>query len=186
MCKTKRLHFSDCQKCFSSIIRLEKLVVSESQKLEIFTSDREAHAVKSDSLSMLSLWKQKVILGFCKYVSHTYLQHMCACLRCGLQPRVELLRTPGYRGMELAITSFTQHSFLQDSCRPGSWRATTAYKPVDPLDFCCRTLHQSEVWSGNLSGGKSSVGGHPQDRWNYPDKSVFLMVGLLTLQGTEM
>lgn len=175
MCKTKRLHFSDCQKCFSSIIRLEKLVVSESQKLEIFTSDREAHAVKSDSLSMLSLWKQKDVLGFCKYVSPTY-----------LQPRVELLRMPGYRGTELAVTSFTQHSFLQDSCRPGSWRAITAYKPVDPLDFCCRTLHQSEVWSGNLSGGKSSVGGHLQDRWNYPDKSVFLMVGLLTLQGTEM
>ena len=132
---------------------------------------------------MLSLWKQKDVLGFCKYVSPTYLQHICACLLCRLQPHVEMLRMSSYSGMEFAVTSFTLHSFLQDSCSQGSWRAITAYKPVDSLDFCWYTLHQSETWSGNLSGGQSSIGRRLQGRWNYPDKGVFLMVGLIIAAG---
>lgn len=65
-----------------------------------------------------------------------------------------------------------------------SWRAIIAYKPVDSGFLLVRAT--SETWSGNLSGGQSSVGRHLQGRWNYPDKSLSLMVGLIMLQGMEM
>lgn len=42
---------------------------------------------------------------------------------------------------------------------------------------------QSELWCGNLWAGHSSAGRHLQGRWNYPDRSVILMVALNNAAG---
>lgn len=109
----KKLHFPDCQKNFFFNFRLEKLIASESQIFEMFTSDREAHTVERSYSYHRCLWKQKDVLGFCKYVLPTYLQHTSACLRCRLQLRVEMLRISRYSGMEFAVTSLILHRVLQ-------------------------------------------------------------------------
>lgn len=133
------------------------MVTSESQVFELLISDGKAHAVKSGSYQCFFCESRTSLLGFSEYVLPKSPQHICR-----LQPRGEMLRMSGYSGRELAVPSFTLHSFLQMAVA----KEPEGSQSSQSKQLCTAGAHSISQSSGcgHLSAGHSSVGRHLQGR----------------------